>query len=229
MKPILVLALFASILFGCHTNPAKTGASTIKRDSLSIDAKTYYLDSIGEFDFADMIDFTADYPDEEMIDDTINVVRDSINLVFKLRNGGQLVLANDTADDEQKFVVYNYLESYNQIDYWLVRASYYEGGAYLLVDKNSGEKTEVWGPPILSPDKQRAICCSIDLEAQFEPNGFQMLTIDNRKVTQTTNVDLTDWGPSDVRWKDRNTIYFEQTRTDHKNPDDVCYKRMSLN
>jgi hypothetical protein len=229
MKQILLIAAILATAIGCTSKPTKAAAPTVKRDSLLIDNKTYYLDSIGEFDFGDVLDFTVDYPDDETIDDTTNVTRDSINLVFKLRNGEQLVLANDTAENSDGFVVYNYLESYNQIDYWLIRTYYYEGGSYLLLNKNNGEKTWVWGPPIVSPDKKRAICCSIDLEAQFEPNGFQLLTIDNRKVTQTINVDLTHWGPSDVRWKDRNTIYFEQTRTDYKNPDNVSYKRMSLN
>lgn len=41
------------------------------------------------------------------------------------------------------------------LDLWVLELSFYEGGSYLLIDRKTGQKTEIGGFPWLSPNLKR--------------------------------------------------------------------------
>jgi hypothetical protein len=210
---------------------ADNNVFTQGRDTVLINNKVFYLDSIPKslFKTAEKTKFIEG--ENEIIDDTSNVSRDSLLLTFHLKNGSDLVLKNDTSQDYSNYIAYNYLSSLATIDYWLLRISYYEGRAYMLVDKENGKKIDIWGEPVFSPSNKYFICYSFDMEAAYDPNGMQLFEIRGRKVNEKWSYLISDWGPSEIRWKNDTIIYLEQAIMDYENSPDgyiETYKSMII-
>ena len=50
----------------------------------------------------------------------------------------------------------------------------YEGTSWMLVDAESGHRTALQAPPIVSPDHQRFVTISMDLDASYNPNSVRI-------------------------------------------------------
>jgi len=88
-------------------------------------------------------------------------------------------------------------------------ASYYEAYGYILVHKATGEMTELYGMPVVSPDKKYILSFNQDLEAGFTFNGFQFFELKEKPILIGTH-ELLTWGPDNVVWKDSNTLLVQQ-------------------
>lgn len=92
---------------------------------------------------------------------------------------------------------------------YLFFVAYWEGSSYLLINEKTGEGIRLWGEPIFSPSGNKFITTSVDLEAGYNPNGFQVgqkrgdtyVLIHQRNVTS---------GMLDPVWVDENTFYFKR-------------------
>jgi len=221
---LLVIATIAS----CTSKKGSENNITNKqRDFIEVNNRKIFLDSIPE-----SLYISANLElSKNRVDDTSRVFQDSLKLRFQLSNGSELILENDTTEGFESYIDFNYLGTLSSIDYWLVKIVYYEGVGHLLVDKNTGEKIYTYGVPIFSKNNQHFICSSWDLEAGYDPNGMQLFEIEDGKIIEKWTVELDNWGPSQVRWKNDTLIYIEQTRLNPESSNDYyikSYKSMSI-
>jgi hypothetical protein len=217
------------VLMGCTSNKKIDTKEIINGDTLTIAKVVFNLDSISEREFKNADRQKFKETDSEEIEDTTNVKRDSLKLTFHLRNGADSVLINDTTEDWSGYIYYSYIESCNNIDYWLLGIDYYEGSQFLLLDREKGDKIWIWGKPVFSPDNKHFITYSCDLEAGYDPNGLELFEIDNKKAIHKWSKLIGDWGPSEIRWKNDSIIYIEQMRIDYeKDAPLYSYKSMVI-
>lgn len=207
MKNYLILIVF--FITSCSSkNTSKNNEQLIKQDTLMINNVAYYLDSISEKEFK-AISKPKDIENGDENFDDANISRDSLKLKFHLRNGADSILVSEDPDLPY-FVAYTYLESCDYIDYWLVEVYYDEGGEYLLINKENGNKMYIWGPPVYSPDKRFFMCYSCDLWAGFRYNGLQLFEIQNKKVRLLWSKEIEYWAPTEIRWQNERTICIQK-------------------
>jgi hypothetical protein len=217
------------ILVSCNSYNKPGNKEVGGRDTLMSGNTIYYLDSISEREFKTVNETNYKADDIEVIDDTTHVKRDSSKIIFHLSNGVDSVLVNDTTDDWSKYIDYTYIESCKNMEYWLIGVTYYEGSEFLLVDRDDGNKVWIWGRPVFSPDNKYFVTYSYDLEAGYDPNGFQLYEIKDKKAILKWAKILEDWGPSDIRWKNDSTVYIEQWKfADESDSLNYTYKSMVI-
>ena len=226
---LFLLLIPVLVFISCNSNKKVDNKENIKGDTLIIAKVVFNLDSISEKEFK-----TADkqgYKESatEVIEDTVNVRRDSLKLIFHLGNGADSVLINDTTEGWSNYIDYSYIESCKNIDYWLLGIGYYEGSQYLIVDRENGNNIWIWGMPVYSQDNKHFVTYSCDLEAGYDSNGFQLFEIKNNKAIHKWSKIVNDWGPTEIRWKNDSTIYIEQMRIDFENnAQNYSYKSMII-
>lgn len=108
--------------------------------------------------------------------------------------------------------------------------SYYESGAYKLVDLTSGQSLNIWGKAYPSISKQQILSANIDLDARFEANGIQLVTMENGQWKIKWEEELNDWGMENPIWVDEKTIYFIEEKMNVKGGNEHArnYKKMIL-
>ena len=87
-----------------------------------------------------------------------------------------------------------------------VFTNYYEADGFELLNPENGDTLYTWTAPIVSPDKKYFLCPSMDIEAGFNPNGFQLFEINNKDIRLVGAPELTEYGIDEVRWVDNNTL-----------------------
>ena len=126
MKPILLLIPIL-VLICCNSSKKLENKEIENGDTIIIAKVVFSLDSISEKEFKSANKQRNKEVDGELIDDTANVKRDSLKLIFHLRNGADSVLVNDTTEGWSNYIDYSFIESCKNIDYWLLGIGYYEG------------------------------------------------------------------------------------------------------
>jgi hypothetical protein len=227
MDKICYFVLLA-LLFACSSNRSPK-SSGIQGDTLVINNQVYYLDSISynEFDTIPAMSFNEN--EDEIINDPSVTRTSKLVLNFKLKNSQQIVLQSDTTESEN-FVVYRYLETLPDLNYWLLRIDYYEGGEYALIDQENGEQISILGKPSLNKTRQYAIASSFSPEGAYDANGIQLFKVENGKLKLLWTKNLTDWSPSIVKWADENTIVMEKSQNSPESNADLLlsYKKMKV-
>lgn len=141
------------------------------------------------------------------------VSRKGDSLLFKKSDNTYAYITNVNMDPNAEgddYASYSFIEDMPEIGQWLLMATYYEAYGYVLVNKATGETTELYGMPVVSPDKKYIITFNQDLEAGFTFNGFQLFEMKDTKPVLVGQHELYTWGPDNVSWKDSNTILVQQ-------------------
>lgn len=135
--------------------------------------------------------------------DYVDVGEESI--VLTLENGeNTMVLRNE--DVENDFASYAFQNYFQEAGYYSIQVDYHEGGEYWLIHDTDGEKIPVWGQPTVSPNKQKFIVTSSDLEAGFLANGIQLWEVNEEgKLVQAWQKELKNKEPHRPIWKDDST------------------------
>lgn len=140
------------------------------------------------------------------------VTREKDKLLLKLDNGEQLTLEDIDKEGRSEGVVwYSFRELLEDLNVYVIHIQYYEGGEYMLINKNNGEKIKIVGKVKVSPDKQRLVSYNVDLEAGYSPNGFQIIRLLNDHFIKEYELIQDEWGPSNVKWINKNELEFEKT------------------
>ncbi|WP_143304911.1 hypothetical protein [Chitinophaga vietnamensis] len=217
-KNLLLICAIPCLLWSCGNRAGKdktTAAGDIPAtsatpiDTVTLGNKTFFVYNIDSVTF-------EKYPQPAMLDSSeqdalkkdSTVKRNGEKLSFRLANGKELTLTNNTSDEEG-FTSYSYIANLPQIKRKGVYVTYNESNDFLLVNPDNGDTLHTWSAPILSPDKKYLLCASLDLVAAFVPNGFQLFSLDNGKITYVGEENLEDWGPSSVKWVNDKTILCE--------------------
>jgi len=214
-----------------------TDSLTIVLDTLMINNEVYYLDSIDAKEFESIYSLLdnetkciVDYgynKGNETIDDSIHVTSNNEMLTFQLRNGLIDSCINDTTDGEE-YTKYSYIKSYNNIDYWLINQTFYEGDVYYLLNKQYGKYISLMSEPLFSPNKKYFISYTCALETEYVATGMQLFEIKNKTVKELWLKELTEWSPSKIIWKNDSIIYMEQFRILENGNNQLSYKSMKI-
>lgn len=143
----------------------------------------------------------------------IKVSKDQV--ILATREGKELHFENKLSEGPS-WVRYRFVQYWSEIDYAMIEESHYEGKAYLLVNRGNGNLYKIPGPVLLSPDAQRVVSFSCDLEAGYNPNALEIWKIDRAKlVMEWSAKSPLKWGPMDVRWENGTTLTFSAA-TDYR-------------
>ncbi len=93
---------------------------------------------------------------------------------------------------------YSYRDYIAELDVHFIELQYYEGGAYLLVDRCTGEKAKVQARPVLSPDERRFVTVSVDLVSHYRPNAIQIWL--HGRTYELEFSWTPEWGPASAEW-----------------------------
>jgi hypothetical protein len=228
MKSLGLITLVL-IVWSCSIN--NKSSQVVKSDTLMINNSVYQLYSIGFDEFQAVETEKFNENESEIINDSSVHRLDKLNLRFKLKNGQEITLKSDTTDSN--YVTYRFVESLKNIDYWFIRVTYYEGGGFLLIDKQNGEKVEIYGKPYFSKNNNWFVTYSFDIEASYDSNGFQLFQIENGKVKLKWTKDINDWGPSIVKWLNDSSVLIEQSRINSNTNESesrmlLSYRKMTI-
>ncbi|WP_157807741.1 hypothetical protein [Hymenobacter chitinivorans] len=137
------------------------------------------------------------------------VQRAGLDLALKATNGRTVVLRNDTTDSENA-VQYSYWGQLPGAHQWVVSVGLWEGHSVVLIDQRTGQRTDIWGRPVASPDGRYILASNADLAAAFDPNGLQLLQVGAKGPKLVWQRELINWGPTEARWRPDGSIIVQQ-------------------
>jgi hypothetical protein len=126
-------------------------------------------------------------------------------LILSLDNGKTKIL-KDINWGSDSDIAYTYQHFFSNINSHLVRIQYYEGEAYLLVNKANGEEVYTIGETYISPNKQKVLAICEDLEAGYTINGLEMIEIKEGKFKKKFIIQGGNWAPVALKWIDDTSV-----------------------
>jgi hypothetical protein len=239
MNKLWFLCCAATILvLGCKNKQANNTATTandstppaihnIPDDTVQMGNKTFFVYFIEKADFDKFPLPTIDSSETDVLAKDSLVKREGSRLTIQLQNGKQRIMANNNSEGED-YIGYTYAANYPAIKRKGFFISYYEGSAFELVNTINGDSMVTWSAPSVSPDKKFIITASMDLVAAFDPNGFQLFSVNNNDIKAVGEVSLEDWGPGMVQWINNKTILSEYITINEDGNTQIRYVKMVM-
>lgn len=156
--------------------------------------------------------------------DSVTATRHGDTLRIPVAAGEVRLVDRDLGGPENIF--YSYRDYLPGVGLHVVDIHYWEGGAHLLVDDSTGERTRVPGPPVVSPDRRRLVVASEAGAAGYAPNALQVWQVAPAGLALEWEVRPDDWGAADPRWQDAMTVRF--LRSAHCPDEPVCHDEAVL-
>jgi len=217
--------VFVHLIYSCNNTGKQSGTDSTQTasDSVKPEANSSvtagYIDTIQAGNKKFLVSFIdkatyEQYPAYQLSGDTsetnalaknTDVKRVGQQLEFHLANGEQKIRA-DNSEDDDGYVRYSYAGYYPALHRHGIFATYYEADGFELLNPENGDTLYTWTAPIISPDKKYFLCPSMDIEAGFNPNGFQLFEVNNKNIRLVGAPELTKYGIDEVRWVDNNTL-----------------------
>lgn len=159
------------------------------------------------------------------------VSRRGDTLEIRLKNGTTAVFIDERDGNGEEAASYRYRERLDPLGHFVIAEQWYEGGGYVLVDEETGQRQFVYGLPVISPDRTRLAVASLDLVAGYVPNLMQIFAAGPEGLALEWQLVAADaggtaaWGPAEVEWLDSRTVRFLQVADTPCVPDtDACDK-----
>ncbi len=128
---------------------------------------------------------------------------------LELQTRDRKVEFEDNDHNGEAYARYTFEAYIKDKGYFLIRYSGYEWGGFFLINDRTGAKTELFGQPVFSPDRNRFITVSMDLCPREMANAIRIYRFDPEGTTLVFDEDFEDaWGPSDPVWLNNDTIRF---------------------
>lgn len=221
---IKLIGLLVLMISSC--NFKNNNYTKVNRDTLMIDNKMFFLDSISESEFTTL---STDFPkqnDTFPIDTAI--VKITNNFIKVNTQVGSLDFKIDTSVSDN-YSNYIYKGIWKNVSIVHIAGIFMESSADFLVSLKNGQKTIMWGNPTLSPDKTRILSYSYDLSAGFINNGIQMFRVkDNGQLTKIFESEIINWGPVDIKWESDTSILIKRAKLDGQMQEQFDFKRMII-
>ncbi|MBM3602217.1 MAG: hypothetical protein FJX22_00330 [Alphaproteobacteria bacterium] len=131
------------------------------------------------------------------------IIREGDKLSIKILSGKNKIIKDN---ENEKF---SFVEYFSSIQYGLLHIHYYEGDTYDLINMKTGNRTNIGGDAILSPNNKRLAIFNCDISSDFSPNIFKILLITPVGFIEEFNSNTDEWGADKIQWKDNKTILFE--------------------
>ncbi len=129
-------------------------------------------------------------------------------------------LCNPEANiEDNPAVIYRFFGHASGLGYFF-QVQHYEGSSFLVVTE-TGDEVGVIALPVLSPDGKQFVSTSVDLGAEYNPNGFQVW--EKKGDSWVLKIEkYSGFGMEDPVWIDGHTFYFVKVFLD---PNDT-YKEL---
>lgn len=140
------------------------------------------------------------------------VMRAGGQLRLKLGNGRWHTIRDyQRANDEASTIKYSFRDYLTDIGYFLIHRQFYEGIDYLMIDERNGRRFVLQELPVVSPDRRRLVTASNGIIGGYSPNAVQIWRVTKSGLVLEQTIRMRDWGPSDARWIDNQTIDLTKT------------------
>lgn len=196
-------------------------------DTVQLGNKTFFVYFIEKADFDKFPPAPVDSNETDVLAKDTLVKREGNKLTIRLGNGKQRIMANNNSDGED-YIGYTYAANYPSIKRKGFFVSYYEGSAFELVNTQNGDSQVTWSAPAISPDKKYILTASMDLVAAFDPNGFQLFSVNGNDIKAVGEASIDDWGPGLVQWINNKTILSEYITIDEEGNTQIRYVKMVM-
>lgn len=220
MKTTFYLLTLALLLASCSQSKPVTETRQ-HTDSLRIGSQTIYIDSISANEF---LRVKTPQANQNGNSDLVSVFPDSI--VIKAAEK-EVVYRNDTTEGDSS-VSYEFAALIANPGYVHLKGSHWEWTTDRYVNLKTGVETLFWDNPTLSPNKQKLLAYSCDLEAGFMENGIQLYRIDSDTIQQVFEKELEDWGPAEMKWDSDTSLVVKRLRVDAEMNVSYDYLRLYL-
>ncbi|MCE7996383.1 MAG: hypothetical protein HEP71_30675 [Roseivirga sp.] len=134
-------------------------------------------------------------------------------LSLKLNNGSWQLIEVDPQTDEMDNVFEHYFEEFG---YYSLRVQWGEGNGYKLVNAETGAITHLIGRPFFSPDGSRLIALGNDIEAEYSPNGFELMENVDGKISSLGRYNPGSWGCMSALWLTNNSLVLHNQSLESK-------------
>jgi hypothetical protein len=146
--------------------------------------------------------------------------------VLRIRFGQKTERLVDNFVESGDHVQYQYEGVLTNTEFHIVAVFFYEGGAYELIGPKG--RTHLTASPILSPDRQRIVAGSRDLEAGYVPNLIQIWNIAGGSPRLEFQMNTDPWGASNLKWIDAKTIQLDQDSLEERGFREITRKGAHL-
>jgi len=222
-KDYLILLVLLVIMGSCGPNSSKLSSLCV--DSLVMEHKTYYLDSITEKTYKEVKYIFPLSTDTAPMDPTTVIInRDSITVVSQ---DGPVVFNNDSTDSDA-YANYQYVKTLDKIGFVHIQGSFYEWTYDYLVNLQSGTQQEFWMEPLFSPNRRAIISYSGCMETDEMPNGIQYFKVEHGEINKIFEVNIPDWEPNEIKWESDTSIVIKRAKLDKNFKKHFDYVRMVI-
>ncbi len=122
-------------------------------------------------------------------------------LQIKFKNGKELTLldswGSEFYDENASFTAIEVLKNNK---FLLIHKQYWEGNSYIAMSLLNGIKIPLEGYPAMSPNNKLMIVAELDLEAEYNPNIFQLYRVKGNEIVKLFDAKPEHWGPDKVEW-----------------------------
>jgi hypothetical protein len=137
--------------------------------------------------------------------------------ILRLRtDDGEVTFTDQIQADEgyAKYYLVDLLRPRNQ-NFFLIRIFGYESKGYVLFSDKTGQKINLYNRPIFSPDENRFVDVSLDLDAGYYPNLIGIYKLEDNKYTlEWKHVYQSIKGPANPVWLNNSVIVFFEVTFD---------------
>lgn len=226
---IITLFLITGLLcftISCKNKKQVNTSQSKVRDSLVINNKVYYLDSISESYYNSITNKYPQSKDTLPIDTSrIKILKNEITVL--LENGDSLTFSNDTSESEE-YAIYSYKYTITPLKYVYLHSDCWEWTHDFYVNFVDGVQVDFMQEPIFSPSRKKIVSSCGDLESGEMPNGIQLFSIENNEIVKVFQIDLEDWEPFEIKWLNDSEIIIKRAFLDDNDKRTFDYKRMKL-
>lgn len=141
------------------------------------------------------------------------VKRTDEGLSLKLNDGSWLPVNVDPRTDEADNVFEYYFEKFG---FYSLRVQWGEGNGYKLVNAETGDITHLIGRPFFSPDGSKLIALGNDIEAEYSPNGFELMENVAREIKSLGRYNPKTWGCERAIWLTDNKLILQNQSLESK-------------
>lgn len=110
-----------------------------------------------------------------------------------------VALIDSSTDSGDSFAAYSYLRFDRRLNSHILFVQYYEGGTYMIIHHQSGQRAFPSGFPLPSPDGKHFLSLSEDMFAGYSSNNVEIWKVSSGAFHRLANYEP-EWGPFSGVW-----------------------------
>lgn len=118
-------------------------------------------------------------------------------------------LVDNPTESGNSSVSYSYLGFSRKLNSHILHVQYYEGGAYMIIHRHSGQHAFPSGYPLASPDGKHFLSLSEDMFAGYSPNNVEIWQVRSGEFRRVASYEP-KWGPHSGSWASVRRVLIEK-------------------